>query len=101
LDEYRRVCSKAGSVSNKAKKTIEICKIEKLNAARLADYFVWGKNVRNKKRWEELYASLYSEDKAYAKKRAEFFELLANSGTDPVAQKLHKQLSDELPTNVT
>ncbi len=97
LDGFRRVRpkTKSGKAFNKASKTIEICMIERLNAARIADGVVWGKD--EKKRWEMFYVSLYVDDKKESRKRAEFLKSLAESGTDPLAKKLYNLLSPELP----
>lgn len=89
-DKYGRILG----TNIKGTETIALCKLHLLSAMRLADYFEWvGK--KEKKYWAKLYNSIYSGSRTHRSRKQFFLKTLANTGADPLAEKILNLLSRE------
>lgn len=97
VDHYGRVVPKY-SPYLKARKTIEICGIEKQNAFRLARRFDWvTSSLKRHSDWINFYQDLYAPiDPARGKKLAKFAKTLLESQGDPAAANLYALLKDRI-----
>lgn len=96
-DQYQRIVAKP-PCDLKAKKTIEICGINKLNAFRLARRFDWlNSNVKRHDDWINFYDGIYAPtNQAKQKKMAQFAKTLLASQGDPSAAGLYELLKERI-----
>ncbi|MBK6557141.1 MAG: hypothetical protein IPG16_07965 [Comamonadaceae bacterium] len=98
IDQYRRVNPKYSGPNLKARNTIEICGIEKLNAIRLAQRFDWvTASAKRHRDWVTFYQDLYaSMDPQRSKRLGKFVATLLASKGDPAAANLYALFKDRI-----
>ena len=98
VDQYRRVNPKYSGPDLKARNTIELCGIDKLNAIRLAQHFDWVTSSAKRHRdWVSFYQDLYSPSNPQrSKKLAKFATTLLGSQGDPAAASLYALFKDRI-----